>query len=270
MHPEKVHCAECSPGFGLKHEAEECDSVLNCENTCVPCEVKGCMQCSTLASACIECERKLQLHEGKCTGTASDHHWDWIPAVSEAQVTTQVNEVNPALENPMVPFQSLGVMSMAIASVLYLVLVFGVGFCYMQCKGQRLTAASGYLPEDGFSDAICECGQSWPICIWACFCPCIRWSDTISQMRFMSFYLCLLIWCSLMLCNALLTGLGFVFVVLLGAWQRNRMRGYFGLPRNCMTGVQDVIAWLCCQPCAIAQEARHAERALGLQTNSQR
>lgn len=258
-YPEKIHCQKCSAGFGLKHAAKECEATLNCENLCVPCEVKGCTHCSTLASACAECDNELTLHEGKC----NEPGFTWDSMLEEDKEVT-------AMANPMMPYESVGVVSIALAAVLYLVLAFGVGFCYMQFKGPRLTAASGYLPEDGFSDAICECGQSWPICIWACFCPCIRWSDTVSQMRFTSFYLSLLIWCGLMLTNALFTGLGFFLVVLLGAWHRSRIRGYFGLPRTCMTGVQDVIAWICCQPCAIAQEARHVERALGLRTSSQR
>merc|ERR1719420_76531 len=106
--------------------------------------------------------------------------------------------------------------------------------------------------------------------MWACFCPCIRWSDTTSQLHFLSFYLGLLIWCCLSLFNVLFAGVGFVLVAIMGAYYRSKIRAYFGHPRSCMTGFQDVIAWLCCQPCAIAQEARHVERHLGLQTNSQR
>jgi len=272
VYPEKVHCKECSAGFGLKHEAKDCAAALNCENVCVPCEVKGCTHCSTLASTCAECGNELTLHEGKCNG--SGFNWDWMPPVSNAQKSKASKREDkdaavPAVPS-MLPYETFGVLSMALAAVLYLVLVFGVAFCYMSFKGPRLTAASGYLPEDGFSDAICECGQSWSICIWACFCPCIRWSDTVSQMRFTSFYLSLLIWSCLALTNWAFTGLGFLLVVLLGAWHRGRIRGYFGLPRTCMTGIQDVIAWICCQPCAIAQEARHVERALGLRTSSQR
>lgn len=281
VHSEKTNCIECSAGFGLMYEAKECDAILNCQNTCVPCKVKGCAQCSTLASSCVECGNHMTLKEGKCTDAG--WNWDWVPGVSSPPSKTakrageetvkggkKVYDSSPAMNNPLLPFQSIGVTSVVLAGVLYFVLVFAVAFCYMQFKGPRLTAASGYLPEDGFSDAICECGQSWTICLWACLCPCIRWSDTVSQMRYLSFYLAILIWCALMLCNSMLTGLGFLLVVFLGAWNRNKIRGSFGLPRTCRTGVQDIIAWMCCQPCAIAQEARHVERALGLRTSSQR
>lgn len=278
VNPDTVRCTKCSPGFGLKHEVKECDDLINCQNLCVPCEVNGCAQCSTLAASCATCEKKLTLKDGKCT--EGEKGWNWMPAVSSTQAKSEkrsdkkaVKEENwdiSAMKNPVLPFQSYGVVTVAISAVLYLVLVLGIAFGYMQFKGRRLETVSGYLPEDGFSDAICECGQSWSICIWACFCPCIRWSDTVSQMHFLSFYISVLMWCALMLSNILLAGLGSLLVVFVGAWHRGKIRAHFGLPRDCRTGFQDVIAWLCCQPCAIAQEARHVERALGLRTSSQR
>jgi len=286
IHPEKDHCTQCSLGFGLKHEPKECDNLLNCANYCVPCEVKGCKQCSSLASSCDVCDDKLSLAGGKCTaGSNWDWNMDWFPTPVSNQPSSEaakrageetvkggktVYNANPAAANPLVPFQALGVGSVLLAAVLYFVLVFAVAYCYMQQKAPRLAAVSGYLPEDGFSDAICECGQSWSVCMWACCCPCIRWSDTTSQMNFLSFYLSVLIWCCLMLCNAMFTGVGFLLIVVLGAWHRGKIRASFGLPRSFMTGFQDVIAWLCCQPCAIAQEARHVERALGIRATSAR
>jgi Cys-rich protein (TIGR01571 family) len=280
--PQNVHCTECMAGFGLKHAAKECDNLLNCENACVPCAVKGCTRCSALATSCASCVDELTLVDGKCSDDEGTS-WDWMPGVSDPPAkaakhagretvkgSKTVYNANPSLQEHLVPFQSIGIGYLSLAAVLYLVLAFGVAYCYMQQKGSRLESGSGYLPEDGFSDAICECGQSWPICMWACCCPCIRWSDTNSQLHFMNFYLGVFIWGCLTICNSLFAGLGFLMIVILGAYHRGKVRAYFGLPRSCMTGFQDVIAWLCCQPCAIAQEARHVERALGLRTNSQR
>merc|ERR1719321_1760747 len=107
---------ECSTGFGLKHEAKDCDATLNCENVCVPCEVKGCTHCSTLASACAECDNELTLHQGKCN--ESGFTWDWVPAVSETQKSRTAKREdketkNSAMANPMLPVQSLGVTSIA-------------------------------------------------------------------------------------------------------------------------------------------------------------
>lgn len=272
VNPGKVHCTECSAGFGLKHGVKDCDGLLNCENSCIPCEVKGCARCSALAATCATCGEKLTLRDGKCSEGGSN--WSWVPdlgLLTEKSGAGKPEEVaSQAILNPVLPLNSFGVLTIALAAVLYLLLAMGVGYCYMSYKGPRLESASGYLPEDGFSDAICECGQSWSICVWSCCCPCIRWSDTVSQMHFLAFYLGILTWSSLFFCNGLFSGLGFLLIVLVGAWHRGKIRAHFGLPRSCMTGFQDVIAWLCCQPCAIAQEARHVERALGLKTSSQR
>lgn len=281
--PEQVHCTKCSPGFGLKHDVKECDDLLNCENFCTPCKVEGCALCSTQAATCASCDDKLTLQDGKCT--QGWINWDWMPTVSNPPAKAAKRAGEETVKggkgaysaypvDPYLPLHSMGVTSWAIfglAAVLYLVLALAIAFCYMQIKGPRLSPASGYLPEDGFSDAICECSPNWTICIWACCCPCIRWSDTLSQMPpNVSVYLGVLVWCCLMLFNSLYAGLGFLFLVIMGSFQRGRIRAHFGLPRSCMTGFQDVIAWMCCQPCAIAQEARHVERALGLTTNSQR
>lgn len=268
--PQNSHCTHCEPGFGLKHAAKDCS---NCQNVCVPCEVKGCTQCSSLASSCASCEDTLALRDGKCNDDGGAGKFMFLNHASERTFKEweTYTSGNPTVKNPgLVPFQSYGWVYIVTGIVLYLVLAFAVAFCYISRKGPRLQSASGYLPEDGFSDAICECGQSWPICLWACCCPCVRWSDTNSQMRFMSFYLGIFVWCLLTLCNWMFAGLGFLLVMIMGAYYRGRIRAYFGLPRTCMTGFQDVIAWMCCQPCAIAQEARHIERALGLRTNSQR
>jgi len=290
--PNNLKCTRCKGGFGLKHEVKECDNLLNCENECIPCEVKGCLQCSTLALACTLCEDEMTFKDGKC-GAKSDW-WDWwkaeMPPIaapptaaegakSNAKATVQTSktavketrsaaEKLPAAQNPLYPFQYYGIGSVLVAALLYAVLIFGVAYCYMQNRGKNVSASTGYLPEDGFSDAICECSQSWPICMWSCFCPCIRWSDTAAQMQFMSFYLGIALWCFLMLGNSLVSGLGLLLIVLLGAWHRNKTRAAFGLPRTCTTAIQDIIAWSCCQPCAIAQEARHVERALGLRSDT--
>merc|ERR1719265_21833 len=176
----------------------------------------------------------MTLRNGQCSDDVGG--WDWMPSVSNppGKAAKRAGEetvkggktawnANPAAQNPLVPFQSLGVGSIVITAVLYLVLVFAVAFCYMQQKGARLEAASAYLPEDGFSDAICECGQSWSICMWACCCPCIRWSDTNRQLHFMNFYLGVFIWCCFTLCNSLFAGLGFAFIVIMGAYHRMKI-----------------------------------------------
>merc|ERR1719265_880451 len=240
---QKLVCVECISGYGLKHEAKECDNLLNCQNECVPCEVHGCAHCSTLASSCASCEDKLTLLDGKCHADDSEGGgWDWTTGTSAKR---SGKEVNMLQEVNLVPFQTYGIAYTALGAVLYMMLALAVAFCYMRlAKGPRVESASGYLPEDGFSDAICECGQSWSTCFWSCCCPCIRWSDTVSQMNFLSFYLGVAIWCALSLCNTLVVGIGFVLISFLGAYHRMKIRSYFGLPQSCMTGCQDVIAWL--------------------------
>merc|ERR1719375_2200176 len=136
--------------------------------------------------------------------------------VSDAKNKAQSTATQASQANPLMPFQYFGVGSVLIGTVLYVILVFSVAWCYQTYKGPRLE--STYLPEDGFSDAIWACSSSWKVCGWACCCPCIRWSDTAAQMGYMNYYIGIAVWVILGLVNSAFAGIGVMLIIALGAF----------------------------------------------------
>jgi len=119
----------------------------------------------------------------------------------------------------------------------------------------------GIIDEGDFSDGLFDVSNDWSIFAWSCFCPCVRWSDTMSKLFLISFFLGVGIWATLLMMNAAVTGLGFCCLVVLGATNRFWIRSDLKMPPRYAS---DFLAYLCCMPCAVAQEARHVDRLRGL------
>lgn len=115
--------------------------------------------------------------------------------------------------------------------------------------------------ERDFSDGLFDVSSDWSIFAWSCFCPCIRWADTVSKLFFISFFMGVSMWATLLAFDGSLSGLGFCFLVIFGASNRIWIRSELGMTRRLGS---DCLAFLCCMPCAVAQEARHVDRLRGL------
>jgi Cys-rich protein (TIGR01571 family) len=76
----------------------------------------------------------------------------------------------------------------------------------------------------------------------------------------MYFWVGVVLWSALLYSNSLVAGLVSPILTLLGAVYRHKLRVHFGFPTSGTTMCQDFVAWCCCMPCAIAQEARHVDR----------
>jgi len=111
----------------------------------------------------------------------------------------------------------------------------------------------GLLDFDG------ACGRDCEICFCAFFCLGIRWADTLGQrkLRFgVSFWLFLGFHVLAHGLSVLTLGISSFAYFVVAVYFRQRIRNAFGLKRGLATVFQDVLTWMCCFPCAVAQEAR--------------
>lgn len=104
------------------------------------------------------------------------------------------------------------------------------------------------------------CLQSPEICICACFCPGLRWADTMNLIGFMKITMGLSVVFTCSLLNGL-TGYGNYmvgpFTVLLALYYRHQLRAALGANAfTCGTCCIDALYLIFCPMCAIAQEAR--------------
>ena len=148
----------------------------------------------------------------------------------------------------------------------------------------------GHIARGVWSDGIFDCFDSASICVVALFLPFLRWSTTVSRLRYLSFGGALAVSAPLFLLYTALyvylnvaypgtygtdavESYGAIYFVLLslmvaahlsfvavGAYYRGKMRAEYGVRGN---GAEDCCWHLCCGCCAIAQEARHVDRDFG-------
>lgn len=103
------------------------------------------------------------------------------------------------------------------------------------------------------------CFQDPTICLCACFCPGLRWADTMNLIGFlqMGIGLSTFFFCGLLNGLAFTTAIYGPFTLLLILYYRHKLRAQFGLPSfSCGSCLVDFMYILFCPWCAIAQEAR--------------
>lgn len=153
-----------------------------------------------------------------------------------------------------------------IASAIYVVLVILVAIIHrhFQQAGRAVHEVHAY-EGDAFTFGFCDphCSQDYPICLMAICCPWVRWSETVShpKVRFLSFWLALALMLTLELLAPFVYGITGCILVGVGVYHRQQLRQAFGhVGSPVKTGCLDIFAWICCAPCAIAQEAREVEK----------
>lgn len=162
---------------------------------------------------------------------------------------------------------------------------------YPPAFSQQQVGNPGHIAHGRWSDGIFDCFDSATICLLSLFLPFLRWSTTVSRLRYLSFPAALLLSTPpFLLYTALYVYLNVhypstygtdvvesysaVYFVLLavmlaahltfvaiGAYYRGKMRREYGVGGNV---VEDCCWHLCCGCCAVAQEARHVDRDYGL------
>jgi len=153
-------------------------------------------------------------------------------------------------------------------SLVYLVAGVTLAFLFQSLrssKPQLLTVAekSGALPNSsGFTFGIFGCfaalnadGMPWP-CLMGCFCPCLRWAHTVDGQGLLPYWKAFFAFFILTALHSYSYGVSSILVVGLGVVYRQKLRKKYQIEGGTKSVAMDVLVWLCCQPCAIIQEAR--------------
>lgn len=164
--------------------------------------------------------------------------------------------------------------------LLQILLILVAAALYNQVRHQvRPVAGLGGFGSTAFDFrfSLCSCFEDPNICLFSCFCPLIRWADTLDKAvdnekgeRFMTFWpaLCLMLvlytlWglATSVLMFTLLAIIVWIFALALAAGQRQKLRRLFAVePADSPhTIAEDCFVWWCCSFCAIVQEARLVE-----------
>mmetsp|Transcript_43962 Transcript_43962/g.71257 ORF Transcript_43962/g.71257 Transcript_43962/m.71257 type:complete len:257 (+) Transcript_43962:112-882(+) len=110
-----------------------------------------------------------------------------------------------------------------------------------------------------------DCFQDIPISCWSCFCPAIRWADSMAMIGQVGFWLGLTVF---VVFNLLSSGgtygiCAWVTACAVFAFFRQRFRRGFDMEGqgSVFAFCGDCCFYIFCTPCAVAQEARHVELA---------
>lgn len=112
-------------------------------------------------------------------------------------------------------------------------------------------------------------GHHGLLCFCAWFCPAIRMADTYAKKPFPlmggeggNFWVALIIVAGLMGLTRLTFGFSSAVLFFMAIYYRQQLRKQYELHNGGPSTVWDFLAWSCCTPCAIAQEARQVEFVL--------
>jgi len=163
----------------------------------------------------------------------------------------------------MSPGQRKAVM---MSTLIYLVFGIVIAFLYKQARTRYATAfeprprpgpASLQYPQKDFSSSLFDCFGDPNICVVGCCCPFLRWADTTDQKGLLSYWKAFFIMFSLMLLHVYTAGLTSIVAIMVGVYYRQKLRRKYGIDAGTGGSIfMDVLSWMCCQPCAIIQEAR--------------
>jgi len=125
----------------------------------------------------------------------------------------------------------------------------------------------GVLPREGsFGLDLFSCLSDPKICVMGFCCPCLRWADTLDRQGVVPYWTAFPIMFFLILLSVHTKGIVGVGILLLGVVARQKLRARFDIEnKTASTVMSDCMVWLCCQPCAIVQEAREeaVHRSMG-------
>lgn len=157
---------------------------------------------------------------------------------------------------------------MSTAGTIYLLLCALVYANYKSHPSEHLRNVSEFEGRQKFVFGLCPaCLEDPGICLVSILFPTIRWADTIRMAGIHWFSTAFLIiitaYIGMATVNDLLgfgyfAGPGWLIPAALMTFYRQQVRAKFGLPQD---WAHDIVAYICCSFCAIAQEARQLEEA---------
>lgn len=192
----------------------------------------------------------------------------------------KVPEVNSPMEYPLVYAKTYWkVLSMniigtivSVASSVIFVLLFAC--CYKYYKEDPpapLPLSNEHNPEKldqkQWVYGVFECfSASKTMCCLACFCPALRWADTMRMAGIYAFWVGILLFASLSAAGQATAGITSLILLCVLVRKRQEIRALFYIPSGTIgTYVEDCCLYCFCSCCAILQEARQMEEAYGVQ-----
>ena len=130
-----------------------------------------------------------------------------------------------------------------------------------------------------WSDNLFSCFSDSTSCLLAFFVPFYRFAQTVERANLGTFnlYVGIMFTCWVFYSTGgipssgfyatlqpALSVIGILVYIAVGAHMRTTLRTKYNLPGDPMN---DVLIWCCCSCCAVAQEARHVDRSLGMIEN---
>jgi len=107
-----------------------------------------------------------------------------------------------------------------------------------------------------------QCFQDPKMLCFACFCPAIRWGDTMRMAGLIGFWSAVSMFAICYYLAGVTLGITLVFILALTTMRRQELRTMFGLPAGGFKShAEDCFTYMCCMWCAIVQEARQLDEA---------
>jgi Cys-rich protein (TIGR01571 family) len=141
--------------------------------------------------------------------------------------------------------------------IVYVIAVLMVAYIYHTRERLEKAPMVPYEGED-FTHGFCDILRmdEWQLICFTCWCPGIRWSETLSDNK-----IALLgFWCALLIFIILSLPFFWILLTCVGVYYRQKLRHLFGHgSMTARTLALDALAWFCCPCCAILQEAREVD-----------
>jgi len=155
--------------------------------------------------------------------------------------------------------------SVFVSSLVYLLFGIVLAFAYKQARlkhnepfqpSPRIDLQDREHRKD-FSFSLFGCFGDMNVCLVGCCCPCLRWADTVDRKQLLPYWWAFSLMFGLMLLHVYTMGLSTLIACIVGITYRQRLRKRYGFDSGTLgTLAYDSMAWFCCQPCAVIQEAR--------------
>lgn len=211
--------------------------------------------------------------------------WGWGTSVSiggdsNVSIGGDSNEGSPGLlwwdrDRTSLQFESVGDMVkwFCLVTLIDLAILFGITFVvaavYRACKTEVVASGQpGQTAVSGdWSHGLFDCFGALDICLVSCFCPGIRWSETMSYVPALACCGCSGFWGWLILYMIFLSisfvSCGCPAILFLFAERRDALRNRAGIQGSCC---MDCLSYLFCFPCTLTQDAREVEDAVRKQS----
>lgn len=147
--------------------------------------------------------------------------------------------------------------------VLHVLLMLLCAYIYHRYRHTKFAFPQDVVPSDpsSFMYPLTGCFTDWRMCLMGCCCWQLRWADTIDKNNLGNYWVLVLVFIlmSSIIDARVMPFLGLVVVCIMTYFrQQQRIRYGITTVGGCSI-LEDFLAYWCCLPCAVVQEARCVE-----------